>query len=134
MSDQKAVAYFRSSKPSEIPVELQRRRVQAYCKAMSYDLFSEITAEHPCTEQEAKAICRVIRTEMRVTDPLKLVVLNLHRVNPDIHVVHRVSELFSRYDITLESTERADHEILALTDDEEYDLFQTLAGTGFPAV
>ena len=56
MGDQKAIAYFRSSKPSEIPVELQRRRVQAYCKAMSYDLFSEITAEHPCTEHAFKSL------------------------------------------------------------------------------
>ena len=129
MADQKAIAYYRCENPSEISIELQRKRVQEYCTAMKYDLFVEITADNPCTEQEAEAICTVIRQEMRIPEPLILIVLNLHRLNHDIHTVHRVVDIFGRHDISVESTNKADHEILALTDQDEYALFQALAGT-----
>lgn len=129
MADQKAIAYYRCENPSEISIELQRKRVREYCNAMNYDLFVEITADKPCTEQEAEAVCTVIRHEMHILGPLKLIVLNLHRINNDIHMVQRVSDVFNRHDVALESTNKADHEILALTDQDEYALFQALAGT-----
>ena len=133
MADQKAIAYYRCENLSEISIELQRKRVREYCSAMNYDLFVEITADKPCTEQEAEAVCTVIRHEMHILGPLKLIALNLHRINNDIHMVHRVVDIFGRHDISVESTSKADHEILALTDQEEYDLFQALAGTGISA-
>jgi hypothetical protein len=133
MADQKVIAYYRCENPSEISIELQRKRVREYCSAMNYDLFVEITADNPCTEQEAEAICTVIRQEMRIPESLKIIVLNLHRLNHDIHTVHRVVDIFGCHDISVESTSKADHEILALTDQEEYDLFQALAGTGISA-
>lgn len=133
MVGQKAFGYFRCGSPTEISIDLQRRRVQEYCGAMNYELFAEITAEYPCTEQEAEAVCSVIRHQMRIVGPLKLIVLNLHRINPDFHTVHRISEVFNQFDITLESTSRADQEFLALSEQEEYDLFLSLAGSGFPA-
>ena len=133
MVGQKVFGYFRCGSPAEISIDLQRRRVQEYCRAMNYELFAQITAENPCTEQEAEAICDIIRHQMQIIGPLKLIVLNLHRINPDIHTVQRVSEVFNRFDIALESTNRADQEVLALSEQEEYDLFLCLAGSGFPA-
>lgn len=133
MVGQKAFGYFRCGSSTEISIDLQRRRVQEYCRAMNYELFAEITAKSPCTEQEAEAICSVIRHQMQIVGPLRLIVLNFSRINPDIHTVHRVSEVFNRFDITLESTKRADQEVLALSEQEEYDLFLCLAGSGFPA-
>lgn len=129
MGNQKVIAYFRCENPSEISIELQRKRVQEYCNAMNYDLFVEITADKSCTEQEAEAICTVIRREMHIPEPLKLIVLNLHRIHYDIHTVHQVVDIFSLHEITIESTSKTDHEILALSDQDEYDLFQALAGT-----
>ena len=133
MVGQNAFGYFRCGSPTEISIDLQRRRVQEYCRAMNYELFAEITAENPCTEQEAEAICSVIRHQMQIVGPLKLIVLNLHRINHDIQTVHRISEIFQGFDITLESTSRPDQEILALTEQEEYALFLSLSGSGFPA-
>ena len=129
MADQKAIAYYRCENPSEISIELQRKRVREYCAAMNYDLFVEITADQPCTQQEAEAVCTVFRNEMRIPEALKLIVLNLHRLNHDIHTVHQVVDIFSLHEITVESTSKTDHEILALSDQDEYDLFQALAGT-----
>lgn len=133
MVGQRAFAYLRCGSHTEISIDLQRRRIQEYCRAMNYELFAEITSENPCTEQEAEAICSVIRQQMQIIGPLKLIVLNLHRLNPDFHTVHRISEVFQRFDITVESTSRADHEILALNEQEEYELLLALSGSGFPA-
>ena len=133
MVGQKAFGYFRCGSPAEISIDHQRRRVQEYCRAMNYELFAVITAENPCTEQEAEAICGIIRHQMQIIGPLRLIVLNLHRINPDIHTVQRVSEVFNRFDIALESTNRADQDVLALSEQEEYDLFLSLTGSGFPA-
>ncbi len=133
MPDQKVIAYFRCANPSEISVNLQKQRIQEYCKAMNYDLFSEVTSDQPCNEEQALALCNVIRKDMKIIGPLKLIVLNLHRISSDIHTVHRVADIFTAHDISLESTNKADHEVLALTEQAEYELFQALAGTGLRA-
>lgn len=133
MTDQKAFAYYRCANASESSVAIQKECVQEYCRSMHYELFSEITAHKPLNEAQAKAICRVIRQKMHIFGPIKLLVLNLQRLNRDLYMVHRISDVFSRHDITVESVSKTDQEILALSDQDEYEFMQALSGNGMSA-
>lgn len=126
MPEQRCFAFFRCANSSEISIELQQRRVQEYCKAMDYVLFSEITSDQPCTEEQARQIATIYRKEMGDNYPLKMIVLNLHRLGNDIHLVRRVASVFKEYDIEVESTCTYDNGILALTDQTEFEFYQAL--------
>lgn len=126
MPEQKVFAYFRCANPSEISIELQKRRVTEYCRAMGYDLFSEITADEPCSEEQARQIATIYRKQMGEAYPLKLIVLNQHRLGHDIHTVRKIHSIFREYDIEVESTCTEDNSLLAINEQEEYELFQAL--------
>ena len=127
---QQAIGFFCQTSSCEIPVELQQRCVQEYCRAMDYDLFSEITSEQPFTEAQAHAICGVLRNDMKMDAPIKLIVQDLQRISHNIRTVHRISEIFTKYDITLESVSESDQEILGLNEYDEYEFFEALSFTG----
>ena len=129
MPEQRCFAFFRCSNSSEISIELQQRQVQEYCKVMDYVLFSEITSDQPCTEEQARQIATIYRKEMGENFPLKMIVLNLHRLGNDIHLVRRVASIFKEYDIEVESTCAYDNSLLALTEQDEYEFYQALIGT-----
>ena len=129
MPEQRCFAYFRCANSSEISIELQQRQVQKYCKAMDYVLFSEITSDQPCTEEQARQIASIYRKEMGESYPLKMIVLNLHRLGSDIHLVRRVASIFKEYDIEVESTCAYDNSLLALTEQDEYEFYQALMST-----
>ena len=133
MPEQKAFAYYRCANALESSIAIQKRHVQEYSRSMHYEIISEITAQQPLDEAQAQAICRVIRQEMHIFGPIKLLVMNLKRLNRDLYMVHRISDVFSRHGITLESVTKTDQEILALSDQVEYEFMQALSGTGMSA-
>lgn len=129
MPEQRCFAFFRCANSSEISIELQQRQVQEYCRTMGYILFSEITSDQPCTEEQARQIATIYRKEMGENYPLKMIVLNLHRLGNDIHLVRQVASIFKEYDIEVESTCAYDNSLLALTEQDEYEFYQALMGT-----
>ncbi len=128
MSEPRCFAFHRCASNDEIAIELQRRKVQEYCKAMNYNLFSEITTDLPCDEDQARAICQVYRNEMGLTEPLKMVVLNLHRISRHLHTVQRIAEVFKSYEIEVESTSPNDNGLLTISEQAELELFKALQG------
>ncbi len=126
MAELRCFAFLRCASHDEIAIELQRKKVQEYCEAMNYDLFSEITTDLPCDEAQAKAICQVYRKEIGLTGPLKMIVLNMHRISRHLHMVQKVVEVFKSYEIEVESTSPNDNGLLAITEEDELALFKAL--------
>lgn len=129
MPEQKVFAYFRCANHSEISIELQKRRVTEYCTAMGYDLFSEITVDDRCTVEQARQIAAIYRKDMPESVPLKMIVLNLHRLGDDIHLIREIASVLREYSIETESTCTEDNSLLAMSEEEEYALYQALMGS-----